>query len=72
GSFNFNLDNNIINLDEAYILMGGLGFVFIGLYWMEGQGWIKVNNKAVKLGMIGIFAYLIGKWIFKGSWRFLM
>lgn len=44
---------------EGYWLLGGLGGVLTLLYFLESQGYINVNDKLVKLGMMGVWGYIV-------------
>lgn len=57
---------NTEDIELAYWVIGGLGGVLIILYWMESQGWIQVNDKMIKLGMIGVYAVVIYKLVVEG------
>ncbi len=53
---------NFIDTDriiEGYWLLGGIGVVLTILYFLESQGYINVNDKLVKLGMMGVWGYVV-------------
>jgi len=44
---------------ESYWLLGGIGAVLTLLYFLESQGYVNVNDKLVKLGMMGVWGYVV-------------
>jgi len=50
---------NVEDITMGYWLIGGLGGVLITLYFLENQGYITVNDKMIKLGMAGVYGYMI-------------
>lgn len=60
------LDFSFMSLETAYWIVGGTGAVLIGLTWMEKKGWISLNDHAVKVSLILIYAAIIGKYILGG------